>query len=181
MADLKSKSKRPFTLLEVLIAFLIIVLCVIPLISPHVTIYKDQLAFIERIELDHAVNELYGNIIEQLHRQQIPWETLTSDAKVHIDKNSLVTSGGMPLSYEGYYKFSITKKKPDKEEKPFTVYLFKLTFNLKSTLKSKSKDITYVYDIFLPRQLSGETPEPDENKDKKNDEKKDGKKEGEKK
>ncbi len=159
-------NKRPFLLLEVLIAFLLIVLCAIPLISPHVAIFRDQKTFIEKIEVDHAVAEVYGNMIEQIYRQAIPWETLSSGQAVPIDKNFIVGFDGRPLPYEGTYVIKIGKKKPDKEEKPFSVNLLQLTFTLKSTVNKSAESLKYSYDIFLPRQLSGETAEEDADKDK---------------
>lgn len=151
--------KRTFLLLEVLIAFLLVVLCAIPLIAPHVTIFRDQNAFLDRIELDYAINEEYAKIIEQLYRQNIPWENIATSAKVKIEKYTLKASDGHPLPFEGHYTLSVPKKKPS-EDKPFTVNLLKLSYKIKPQ-KSDGKEISYEYDIFLPRQLSGETPEAD--------------------
>lgn len=164
------KARRPFLLLEVLIAFLLIALCAIPLIAPHVSIYKDQQEFMDKIQLDHFVNHYYGEIIEKLYRQNISWETLSNEAKVRIDREKIVSWDNKPLPYEGTYSFKDKKHKP-KEAKPFTVYLIQLTLSFKPIKKgsaeTKTKDITYQYDIFIPRQLPGETPEKPDEKDKK--------------
>lgn len=154
------KKPRAFLLLEVLIAFLLVVLCVFPLITPHIAIYKDQLAFANKIGLDHAISEVYANIIEQLHRNTIPWNAFTEKTKFPIPKNSLFSFKNVPLPYEGYYQFTEIKHKPP-EPKPFTVYLFNLTFKI-MPLKAGDHEIEYKYQVFIPRQLQGETPEPPE-------------------
>ena len=73
--------KRYVSLLEVLIAFALIVLCVLPLIYPHVAMFKSQKAFIRKVELDHVVNLLYAKILEKLYMNSIPWQEL-GDGKI---------------------------------------------------------------------------------------------------
>lgn len=158
--NLRLHQRRNFLLLEVLIAFFLVVFCIFPLITPHVAIYRDQIEFAEKIGLDHAVSELYALTIEQLQRNTIAWEAIIGGTKFPIPKNSLLSFGAQPLPYEGYFQFSESKHKPD-EEKPFMVYLFKLAFKLRKAGKADSKEIEYIYDIFIPRQLPGETPEED--------------------
>ncbi|MFA6916040.1 MAG: hypothetical protein WC222_06565 [Parachlamydiales bacterium] len=159
------KVRRPFLLLEVLIAFLLVALCAIPLVAPHVSIYKDQLEFMDKIQLDHFVNQYYAELIEKLYRQNIAWDALTNETKFKIDKEKIISWDNRQLPYEGSYSFSDKKHKP-KEPKPFTVYLLQLTLTFKPVKKAgtdkKSKDLVYKYDIFVPRQLPGETPEKKE-------------------
>ncbi len=120
--------------------------------------------FVDKIDLDHIVNELYASVVEQLYRNAIPWNALEAGAKFPVEKNQMTSLNKRPLPYEGYYSFKEVKHKP-KEVKPFTLYLYKLTFNFKTGPKSKQQERTYEYDLFIPRQLPGETPEkPDEKK-----------------
>lgn len=165
------KIRRHFLLLEVLIAFLLVALCAIPLVSPHVAIYRDQQEFMDKIELDHFVNQYYAEIIEKLYRQAISWDAFTQGTKFQIEKERIVSWNNRPLPYEGSYSFDNKKSKP-KDPKPFTVYLLHLTLQFKS-VKDKKNTYKYEYDIFVPRQLPGETPEKDdeEGKDKKDDKK----------
>jgi hypothetical protein len=84
--------RRHQSLLEVLIAFALIALCVLPLIYPHVAIYKAQNKFARKLELDHVVNLLYGKVLEKLYMNTIPWADLaqtTSKRRIVLNTNTM--------------------------------------------------------------------------------------------
>lgn len=149
----KSKlNKKHFTLLEVLIAFALIVLCVLPIISPHVAIYKAQRSFVKKIELDHVVNLLYANIYEDIQKNKIPWEKL-EDKTIFPISSELLTNlnNKKPLPYVGTYQFEKQDSKPNPPG-PLSVYVFKLLFKFQHP---KEKPLEYEYKIFMVRNLEG--------------------------
>ena len=144
-----------FLLLEVMISFALIVLCVLPLISPHIAIFKSQKDFVDRIELDHVVNLLYGDMYASLYRNEIPWESVISENQIPIDDIILERIGWKkPFPFTGSYHFGVVKYKP-KKEAPYRLYLISLTYEF--TPKGKeSKPFKYEYEIFIERNLGGE-------------------------
>lgn len=156
--------KRHQSLLEVLIAFVLITLCVIPLIYPHIAIYKDQIKFTHKLELDHAVNLMYGKIIEKLYLNTISWNELTH-ATFPVDEGFLTEIRyNKPFFYQGSYTFSEKPPtfKPKDPTSPYFLYLYKLTFRFipvelaKTPEKIKESDILkYHYTIFVVKDLRG--------------------------
>ena len=80
-------TRRHSLLLEVLISFAIIALCILPLLYPHVYILKSQQEMIRTVELDHVVNLIYASTLEKLYLNQIPWDTIESKKEIPIDPN----------------------------------------------------------------------------------------------
>lgn len=171
-------NKRPFLLLEVLIAIALVSLCILPLLSPYVAIFKDQRHFADKIELDHAINLLYGDIIEKLHRNSIPWEAIEGSQSFSVDSEALKELTGYPVPWRGSYFFDFKESKfKPKPAEPFTVYLLTLVFSFQPLIapEKETEPLKYSYQVFVARQLpggKGEAPPPE----KKNDGKSDGKK-----
>ena len=141
--------RRYFLLLEVLISFALVALCVLPLISSHVSIYKLQRQFVDKIELDHVVNLIFGEIYGGLYRNEIPLATLLTSNEVNIEPEILQRAGwDKPFPYKGNYKFDIIKYKPKREEALYKTYLFNLTLSF-TPQNQLSNPITYEYKIFI--------------------------------
>jgi hypothetical protein len=153
--------RRPILLLEVLIAFALVALCVLPLIFPHVFILRSEKKFNATVELDHVTNLLYANILEKLYQNDIPWSDLENEKPFSIDHVLLEAAGyKKPLAFTGTYQFTLIKQKPSKPVDK-TAYIFELTlkFTPKPGLfleKASTKDqdsITYTYKIALGRSV----------------------------
>ncbi|PJD96766.1 MAG: hypothetical protein CK425_05335 [Parachlamydia sp.] len=157
--------KRHFLLLEVLIAFSLIVLCVFPLLAPHAFILRSQALFIKKIELDHLVNLLYGQITENLYFNKIPWKDIEEGTVFPITEEMITDIGfPYPRSYEGTYSLKVAKRKPSKkEDKPDPPYiLYVLTLNLAFIPSgTQGAALNYAYDIFVARNLAGINPLPE--------------------
>lgn len=148
--------QRPIVLLEVLIAFALIVLCALPLIYPHIFVLKSEKAFVSTIQLDHAVNLLYINRLEKLYQNKIDWHEIESGKEVVIDTQMLTESGiREPLSFTGTYHFEeMTHKPQDPVEK--TIYLYSMIFNFLPTKDIAPyldrKPIKYEYSLVIERK-----------------------------
>lgn len=155
-------NKRHVLLLEVLIAFALIVMCIIPLLYPHTFILKEQKQFIHRIELDHVVNLLLADITERLYLNEIPWNDIANKTVFQIEETELRRINySRSLPFKGSYQFGETIHKP-KGEAAYSLYLLTLdiTFTPEPPSKHKKEEYVYHYDIFLVRDLgtAGETP-----------------------
>lgn len=127
-SPLYSLNKRPFTLLEVLIAFSLVVLCVIPLIYPHSYIYKETKHFVNEIYLDRYVGALNADILHHLYQQQIPWEEIERSGPFPIT-DELLKRAQIQASFpwKGAYWFAVVREKNDKEDQDH-VYRMNLVF-----------------------------------------------------
>ena len=66
----KSK-KRAFTLLEVLIAFLLIVICLVPLLAPYPFIYRQQKKIVEELEIDRLASLAFVDLLSKIYKKEI--------------------------------------------------------------------------------------------------------------
>ena len=152
--------KHHFLLLEVIIAFILIVLCIIPLISPHTFILIEQKKFIHEIELDHVVNLTYADIVERLYRNDISWNAILNEEEFEIDDALLQRINyEKTLPYEGKYRFKEILHKPG-EESLRTLYLMALNMTFTPTETEHkggaSKALNYHYELFIIRDLGVE-------------------------
>jgi len=136
-------------LLEVLIAFLLIAMCLLPLLYPHTFILTSQRRFIDEVELDHKVNLQYADIVKALYRNDISWEAIMSRVEFPIDTT---------LPYKGSYHFGKRRRqKPNKDDASYTLYLLPLEMTF--VPKKGGTPLCFHYDLFVIRDL-GEGPLP---------------------
>jgi hypothetical protein len=154
--------RRYQSLLEVLIAFVLVAMCVLPLIYPHIAIYKAQKSMVDKAELDHVVNLLYAKILENLYLNVFSWHEL-EQATFQVDSAMLEEiQFDKPFPFTGSFNFNETPTlhKPKKLPALYSLYLFKLTFHfLHNEYKNASDEIkkkkttNYTYDVFVVRDL----------------------------
>lgn len=149
--------RRSFLLLEVLIAFIFVVGAFFPLIYPHFYILQQQHSFIEKLEIDNAVNDFYGYIIEQLQQNQISWQAIEEGTVFPIDENFWKRSGDDKKSpFVGAYRFRILNKKSNDKYELCLVELHLVVTpggNNKKKIR-KNQNLTYTYQIFMSRLYS---------------------------
>lgn len=168
--------RRPILLLEVLIAFAIIVLCIFPLLYPHAAIARAQREFIKKIELDHAITLLFAQIYQDLLTNKIEWMDIESKKKFEVTPQDLQKlNQGKTLPFKGYYRFETVKHKPKSQTVQETnAYIYELIFKLtpqyevkRIRLRAPSKRaLEYRYKIFILRDLKT-TPESEKPQDEK--------------
>lgn len=141
--------RRYLLLLEVLIALAIISLCLLPLITPHVLVYKIQKEFTQHLEMGNLANRFYGDILEQLHKNEIPWQTIQD--KVSMPLESLKLREGKN-NYEGTYQFHILEKKVN-QETGWGVYHVALVLSLRNKNAKEGNRNSFKFSIPLIRHI----------------------------
>lgn len=68
--------KRTFLLLEVLIAFILVTICIIPLVKQPLKLYKDEMVHLEQLELERLADWTFLEVKELLLKNEIPWEKI---------------------------------------------------------------------------------------------------------
>lgn len=151
--------KRSILLLEVMIAIALIVLAAIPLIYPHVYLLRAQRHFLEKIELDHAVNLHFVNLMEQLYLNKISWAAVVNEEEFSFSNDTFREMGyKSPFPFQGSYRFKVEKHKPKGEsESTLTLYLLDLdySFHLKKQPSNSDYRLNYHYNLFVVRDLDG--------------------------
>lgn len=152
---MKLVKRRHFLLVEVLIAFAFVVAALLPLMHPHFYIYQQQSRFIDKIDLDIAVNNFYGNILQQLQANEISWDLIESKRVSTVSEHLWGKRPNMsPHPFVGNYQFQISKSKTNKN---YGVYLLELTLEVapkdhfKNETEKKKKTSVFTFKIFLTR------------------------------
>lgn len=153
--------KKHVTLLEVLIAFVLVSFCLVPLIYPHVGILREQHQFLRKIQLDHAVNLYTGHIIEKMHRSEIPWYMIEEGKLMPVEDEVLrQLNPDYPLAFKGMYRFDVIKSKPKNAEAGAPkAYLLKLNLYFlpgksehgAAEYTDKKNPFQYSIDLFVRR------------------------------
>ena len=73
--------KRPFILLEVLIALLLVILCMAPLAKIPLTHYRSELKALEKLEKNRAADWAFTEVLEQILKNEIPWKAFPDAGK----------------------------------------------------------------------------------------------------
>jgi hypothetical protein len=68
--------KRTFLLLEILITFSLLTICSVPLVKQPLKLYKDEMAHLEKMELERLADWSFTEIKEILLKNGIPWDKI---------------------------------------------------------------------------------------------------------
>ena len=149
-----------------MISFVLILFCLVPLIYPHLALYKEQTKFTKNIQIDYAVNLLYGELLEALHKRTIPFEHLTESRPVSIPiSTETITKAGLdPKST--LYTVSLTAQKENFKGKTgrYIVALVKFIYRFQNINDPKQElFFTYLTPIV---KLKPPSEQPAEDNDK---------------
>ncbi len=151
--------KRPFVLLEVMIALTLVALCAIPLILKPIRVYRSEMQLLEEGEGERLADWTFSEIEEQLLNNSIPWEKLPA---LHATTHLFAMSPSA---------IHVPGRKPKQIERTFTLYgkgekdgpngetyrMIYVTIYFKPELsRRKKKDNVYVYRVIvrcLPKNL----------------------------
>lgn len=151
-----SLTRRPAALLEVIIAFALVALCVLPLIYPHVFILRSEKRFIDEAMLDHRVNLFYADIMQKLYQKEIPWNDIMGGKEIPIvlDKDSSLTAK-TEFPFKGTYRFQKVRMK-ESDDAAHSVHLLKLIMTFTPEpgyFPGKNvKPLVYEYQVMIERK-----------------------------
>lgn len=153
--------------MEVMIAFTLILFCLVPLIYPNFAIYQSQQEFISKMKVDHAASLLMGELTEKLHRREIPFDQLIQNTPtpIEIPPESLRTAG---IDSNFPYIVSLTAQKiivKGEDKGNFIAARTNFTYHFKEKKKEKG-ELSFSYEIPLVKlkqevpASTNEEPEP---------------------
>lgn len=68
--------KRPFLLIEALIALSLLFICAVPLVKQPLQFYKDEINFLTQMEIERLADWTFTEVKELLLQNEIPWEKI---------------------------------------------------------------------------------------------------------
>lgn len=157
--------KQHFMLLEILIALTLIILCMLPLIAPHVKYYEEQKKFSTTLATSRTINLLHADLIERLHRNEIAWNTIQEGISIPLnDQLDRLEIKNFP--YKGTCRFV---KEISKKNAEWGVHHFHLLYSLDPIESKNHKPIQLSYDICLlrhaPQSIEEQETEEEETDD----------------
>lgn len=131
-------------LLEIVLAFALVALCILPMVTPHIGLLRSQQKMLAFIQLDHSVNLLYGELLERLYTHEITWEQLLNEKHYAIDYSHLQKLGYQGADPKGFYFFKKEKQKPVNAE-GISLYQIKVIFQFVPVGEESKPPLQYTY------------------------------------
>ncbi len=108
------KKKKPFLLLEILIAILLVSICLVPLIHSPLQSYRAEKRLLEEMEGERLADWSFSEIKEKLLRNEIPWEKLPKaggqTGPFPLPPAPIEIPGSQPKKIERTYFLSCAKR-----------------------------------------------------------------------
>jgi len=135
-------NKKPFLLLEVMIAFGVLSLAAIPLIYPHLMILKEERALIQEMNLDFVAKELIADFLVDLYDNTTPIKLIESKGTQEVPPN--------PLFEKAFFEID----EHHKPQKPDNYVIYHVEAKL--TIITKAKTAVYPFNFIVERYLKDE-------------------------
>ena len=151
--------KRPFLLLEILLAFLLVVLCLVPLISQPLKLYKKDLVFLEELERERLADWTFTEIKEKLLKNEIPWKKIPQkgvlSAPFSLPSATLEIPGSSPKTIERTFTLFCRGEKEGLQEEIYRSIWIAIELNPK--LRGKKKP-PYRFRLTIQQLPAAPTP-----------------------
>lgn len=144
------KRKKTFLLLELLIGISLLAIFAIPLLANPAHLFQNQIAALEKIELERISEVEFAKLKKKIYLQEIPWETLTESGTT-IKEDIIISLPG--ISKHRFEKTTIfrstgAKEFPDKKEEYHLIEI-KTSYMPKPRFKHASNPILFIYRILV--------------------------------
>lgn len=99
------RRRRHYLLLEVIVAIMLVLLCLFPMLKPHVFFLGQEKQWIRDVDTDRLADIVIAEVVMQLYRNEIPWETLQEGQEV-LDSRTMSSDGKAAMIQLGRYGLS---------------------------------------------------------------------------
>ncbi len=139
--------KKPYLLLELLIALALVTLLAFPLINQPFRLLHKEIASLERTELERLSELYFAKIKERLYRNEIPWEVLAKDKQTPLFEKDKITLAHSKHIFR-IKTYLWTKKRTEDD------YLIgvNIVFTPKPQGGHTHKEISFFYRLFLKKE-----------------------------
>lgn len=158
---MKGRVKRnSYLLLEVLIAFTIVALALLPILEPHLEMLRQEKVFIREVEADRVAQLLYADLLEKgFYQQAVFWNAIATEQLFEIADPRLDA-----INFRGYYKMKPFRRQRGELSENIRNYLIRITLILISS--DREKPLEFIHMLAVKhggeQSISGEESEGDE-------------------
>lgn len=154
--------RSSFLLLEVMIAFLLMALCLVPLLQPHFAMLQSDLMIVEESKLERVVQRLYADFLVALYRGEVTWPDVDrTDTPKHQHPIQPQALEGLP--YEGYYVLRIARypgRRPGEYSKPYHPdksqrlnHLLEITYTFVPKAPTSRETREFSFRLYVQKQI----------------------------
>ena len=110
---------------------------------------KEEKRFVREIELNRAVDLIYGSILEQLHENKVAWDEMENKVWKEIDPSLMSHDKDLAkrMAYKGQYRISLDKHNTQKN------YFFSNIVMKFTPLDPKAEIREYTYSAVIQREI----------------------------
>jgi hypothetical protein len=122
--------RKPYLLLELLIAFTLVALCALPLVHDPLHSLRSEIQIFEKVELERLAEVSFADLKAELYRNEIPWEAFdTSKYKLHKqDSVRIQLKGVCERTYLRSYYLSTKYHKKAADQEDHRIVNIKIAF-----------------------------------------------------
>lgn len=161
---MKPHKRRHFSLLEVLIALMIITASLPLLLTPFIYATTDQMETVQKLRKEKTVLYYLITILGELHSGSIPLSQLDGD-QAYPFKPEWKAEEWKELPLTGTYQFKKMKNKSLSEDQ--TVELYQMTLEIIDGIGKKASSSSFIYEFVVKK---GKDQAPTPNLEEKSDE-----------
>lgn len=156
---MKILSERRFSLLEVLIALMLITASLPLLLTPFIYATADQMETVQKLRLEKTSLYYLVTILEELHTGGIPLSQLEGDSEYPF-KGEWKREDLKDLPITGTYKFKYIRKKTETEGQ--RVELWQTTIEIKDGTAKTPSTSSFTYEFVIKRSKPEQVPKESE-------------------
>lgn len=144
--------KKPYLLLELLIAFTIVALCAVPFVRTPVNVFETEMRSLEKMTLQRQVELDFASVKEELYKNQIAWKILMREkaaAETHVSIITLSMGKDFKRDYErtrALYAKTVEEGRNNEEHALLTVH-----FSYKRLPKRSKDSVSFHQEFFLTK------------------------------
>ncbi|OGN63741.1 MAG: hypothetical protein A3E80_01625 [Chlamydiae bacterium RIFCSPHIGHO2_12_FULL_49_9] len=137
--------KRPFVLLEVLLALFLVMIAIIPLVRQPFMLYRSEILLLEEMERERLADWTFSEIREQFLKGQIPWKKLPAKGEISspfsLPKGSIHLPGLASKEVERSFTLRCIGEKKGTQGETYRSLNIAIEFN--PALNKKKKKYTF--------------------------------------
>jgi hypothetical protein len=135
------KLKKPFLLLEILIALMLVILCALPLIIQPFRLHQTEMKLFEEIEGERLADYTFSEIKETLLKNKIAWKDLPSSKNPSISYPltpiTFQIPGHSPKSVKRFFTLHYQKEKEGLQKEIYRIFNVDILFEPRLSHKPK--------------------------------------------
>lgn len=168
LKSIVKKKRLKLSLIEVLIAFLLISLSLIPIVYPYSRALLEEKKFSLNLKAEHDANLLFGRLIQDLHENKVPLGQIEGNIKeIAIPMDKMQEAFIKPPYPKAFLSFD-SKYKPKSNSLGCILYFVKASYSVVyddivffSKLAEKEKIFSYSFTLLKENSNAATSDEED--------------------